>query len=179
MTSEIALTKTALEANSAVTASLKAEIESIAESVKALSGQQHQLLKENSETLKAAAELKAQLNDSINSVKVMSSSIQNNLVRKITDEITLLAQEISNKFSGTERLKKEVEDAAAKVRDELAALKGEISRLHDAASKIKAQDFELVKFAGQLQQDDSEKLKLMRQIDSLQRLVSSLRRRTS
>ncbi len=178
LASELSSVKDVIAENNSEIKSIKSDIAMIAATIKLLAEQQQHLQKDNTESLKTADELKTSLIDSINSVKVMSSSIQNNLVRRITDEMNLLMQEISNKFSGTERLKKEVEDAAVNVRNELKSLTDEVKKLKTVSENIKAQDFELVKTSNLLKQDDSEKLKLMREIDSLQRLVSALRRKT-
>jgi len=177
LASELADAKKVSEQHSQSISSLKEEITNANSNIKTLVEQQKQLLKENTEALETVRELKEQLSDSIDSIKVMSSTIQNNLVKKITGEINDLTQEVSSKLSGSEKLKKEIEEVATNVKDELKNLNEEIKKLKTVSSNIKAEDFELTKFANQLKAADSEKLKLIREIDTMQRLVSSLRRR--
>ncbi|MAG16330.1 hypothetical protein CMO88_04680 [Candidatus Woesearchaeota archaeon] len=177
LNSEIKEIKSNQEKQSKITLSLKEDITSAKSDMKSLIEKQQQLINENTNALRTVKELKEQLGESIDSIKIISSTIQNNLVRKTTDELNNLTQEISSKLSGSENLKKEVEDTATSVKNELNNLGDEIKKLQTVSSSIKAEDFELSKFSNQLQAADNEKLKLMRQLDSLQRLVSSLRRR--
>ncbi len=176
LASELAETKKLHNEHSEILSSLKTEINGVKESVEALTEKNQQLLKENTNSLAALTQLKKQLEESINSIKLMSSTIQDGLMRKITDQVSMLTQEISSKLSGSERFKKELEEAASLVKLELNDLKEEIKRLKSVSSNINAADFELVKFSNQLKSADSEKLRLMKEIDTLQRLVSSLRR---
>ena len=50
-------------------------------------------------------------------------------------------------------------------------------RLEQDILGIKKEDFELTKYARHLMEADKEKLELMRKIDTLERLVSKIRRR--
>ena len=70
-----------------------------------------------------------------------------------------------------------------KLKNELAGINSDVSKLHSEidrlnkiSSQVKSMDFDLVNYAKKLQADDSEKLRLLRQIDSLERLVSKMRR---
>ena len=174
---EIEASRQLHDSHSKALAGLKSEIDAAVSAVKALTEQQQLLSEQNARTIEAVNELKSEINEGINSVKVLSSTIQGNLTRRFSDEISNITQEVSSKLSGVELLKKEVETAANKVRDVLDALDGDVKKLAEVSSHINAKDFEMTKFAGQLREADSEKLRLMRQLDSMQRLVSSLRRR--
>lgn len=176
LASELGETKRLHEEHSKEIFSLRQEITTANTNIKALVEQQQQLIKTNTEALSTVQELKEQLNDSVNSIKIVSSTIQNNLVRKVTDDLNNLTQEVSLKLGGSEKLKKEIEETADKFKEELQQLNQEIKRLKTVTANIKAEDFELAKFANKLTAADSEKIRLTRQIDSLQRLVSALRR---
>jgi len=177
LATELVESKEIQQEHSQKISTLKGELAEAKSSIVALTAKQQQLINENTNALRTVKELKEQLEESIESIKVLSSTIQNHLVRKITDEISTMSHEISSKLSGSEKLKREIEEIATNVKDELRSLTEEIKRLQTVSSHIKAEDFELSKFADQLTAADNEKLRLMRQIDSLQRLVSSLRRR--
>ena len=165
------------DSHSKALAELKSDLDKAASAVKSLTEKQQQLSEQNARAIGAVNELKSELSDCINSIKVLSSTIQGTLIRKFSDEISNLTQEVSSKLSGVELLKKEVESTANGIRDELNSLSGDVKKLADVSAHISAKDFEMTKFAAQLKVDDGEKLKLMRQVDSMQRLVSSLRRR--
>ena len=179
LAAQVAEAKNTQEVHSKTISYLKDELSTAKSDIKSLLEKQQQLINENTNALRTVKELKEQLSESIDSIKVMSSTIQNTLVKRITSEITMLTQDISLKLTGSEKLKNELEQTTAKVQDNLSELNQEIKKLQAVSSNIKAGDFELTKFSSQLKAADSEKLQLMRQIDSLQRLVSSLRRQQS
>ena len=83
-----------------------------------------------------------------------------------------------------ESLKKDTDDYSelkGKVADILSKINlssEEISKFMEISKTIKKEDFELTKFARHLIEMDREKLDLMRKIDSLERLVSKMRRNT-
>ena len=58
----------------------------------------------------------------------------------------------------------------------LQKLVDEISKLTAISSQIKQSDFQLVKYARELKNSDDERVKLMKQVDELQRLVGKMRR---
>ena len=174
---EIEASRQLHDSHSKALAGLKSDIEAAVSAMKMLTEQQQLLSEQNARTIDAVNELKSEINDGINSVKVLSSTIQGTLTKRFSDEISNITQEVSSKLSGVELLKKEVETAANKVREVLNALDGDVKKLAEVSAHINAKDFEMNKFASQLKEADSEKLRLIRQLDSTQRLVSSLRRR--
>ena len=177
LSDEVAELKKAHEDHSRLIKAIKDDLAGAAQSMKQFAEKQQKLAHGNSEAIKAAGELKQEVDQGINSLKIMSSDIQKNLAGKITEAVSDLAEGMSDRLSGIERLRKEMESTASSFREEMKILKEEISRLQGISGKIKNQDFELVKFTGQLKEAEDEKLKLMREVDSLQRLVSGLRRR--
>ena len=177
LASDMAETRSNQDAQSKTISRLNEELISAKSDIKTLIDKQQQLINENTKALRTVKALQEQLNESINSIKVMSSTIQNHLANKITDGLNNLTQEISAKLGGSETLKTELHTTTTTVKDNLISLNQEINKLNSIASNLNAGDFELTKFSNQLKTADGEKLRLMREIDSLQRLVSSLRRR--
>ena len=159
------------------TAKILDSLKQFEESIIAVRSEHKQLIEESRAANESVAKLKSETEESIASVKMISSAIQSTLSRKITDEMHSMTQEISGKLSIGERLKKEMEESMLQIRDELKQLCAETAKLKTVSSGIKQQDFELVKFAEKLKAVEDEKLGLIRQVDSLQRLVSSLRRK--
>ena len=82
-----------------------------------------------------------------------------------------------------EALKKDAEDynelrkKVAEILSRLNLTSEEINKFIEIGKSIKKEDFELTKFARNLMEMDREKLELMRKIDTLERLVSKIRRR--
>ena len=177
LSDEVAELKKTYDDHSRLIKAIKEDLAGAAQSMKQFAEKQQKLAHDNSEAIKTAGELKQEVEQGINSLKIMSSDIQKNLAGKITEAVSDLAEGMSDRLSGIERLRKEMESAASSFREEMKILKEEISRLQGISGSIKNQDFELVKFTGQLKEAEDEKLKLTREVDSLQRLVSGLRRR--
>ena len=175
--SEIEASRQLHDSHSRTLAELKEGIDAAASAISSLTNQHQQFSEQNARAIEAVNGLKAELNEGINSVKVLSSTIQGTLTRKFSDEIGNITQEVSSRLSGVELLKKQLEDASDGVREELGSLREDVKKLSEVSAHISAKDFEMTKFAAQLKEADGEKLKLMRQIDSMQRLVSSMRKR--
>ena len=108
--------------------------------------------------------------------KLLKAQLQKKLLDKFEEELkqelTLNMEVLRKDISDYEEMKNSVKEMLKKT--ELA--KQEMGKWLDISGSIKAADFELHRFARQLQQADSEKLELMRKIDTLERLVSKMRR---
>lgn len=70
----------------------------------------------------------------------------------------------------------ELKENIAKITDKVNNLSEEINKFTAISSSIKKEDFELTRFANQLREADKEKLELMEKINTLERLVSKMRR---
>ncbi len=121
--------------------------------------------------------LQQSLEEAMTDLKLVSSTIQNTLVSRISDDLSLLRKTIEEKLGGSEQLKKEVEATTLAITKELQALRADIVKLASISSSIKKEDFELNKVAQHLLKEDKEKLRLMNEVDRLQRLVGSMRRK--
>lgn len=143
-----------------------------------------------SEVKSAQDELLKNLKDNVDVIKSLRNDFEKelyefNLIKSQTQSKILekFEQELQKDLEmSRESLKKDAEDY-----NELRGKMGEVAvRLNSASDgilkfieisrNIKKEDFELTKFARQLIDMDKEKLELMRKIDSLERLVSKMRR---
>ena len=95
-------------------------------------------------------------------------------------------QELKNKLNiSTEKLEKDMQhytDARRQVEQMAARMNemgAEVSKLLSISKNIRKEDFELTHFANKLLEMDREKLSLMQKIDTLERLISKLRRSDS
>ena len=61
----------------------------------------------------------------------------------------------------------------------LALMNGEILRFHAISKEIKYGDFQLLNYAKKLQHNDDERVRLLKQVDDLQRLIAKMRRSQS
>lgn len=179
LAAELDNVKTAGSENGSAIESMKTDIASLRTLLGSLSAQQAQILTQSKETIESTKELQQNVEESISSIKVISSTIQNNLTTKISEDLAKLSSEVQEKLGGSVKVKAEVELTAAKITEELTTLKTEISKLSTISSKINAKDFELTQVAKHLIKEDTEKLRLMNEVDKLQRMVGGMRRRMS
>src|SRR3989344_2831652 len=138
----------------------------------------------------------------IQDLKVQLESLKNDLIEAKKEQKELyefkllkgqLQRKILDKFEeelqkdlevNRESLKKDAEDynelrkKAAEILSRLNLTGEEMGKFLEISKSIKKEDFELTKFARHLIEMDKEKLDLMRKIDSLERLVSKMRRNT-
>ncbi|MGM5487931.1 MAG: hypothetical protein ACQESG_03205 [Nanobdellota archaeon] len=108
--------------------------------------------------------------------KRMRGSLQKKIVEEF-DEV--LRSELQRYFDGIKADAREF----TQLRGEVCALVSRVSKTSEAidkfnaiAQQIKAKDFTLERYAKTLEQRDKEKLDLMKRIDTLERMVSKMRR---
>jgi hypothetical protein len=131
---------------------------------------------ESKNSAEAARQLQEEIKSDISELKTLSTHIQSGIKQKISDDLGVLIKEVKLRLEGAEKLKQEMSAVAGTVNAELFKLKEDTSKLSVVAANIKAADFELGKFSQQLANADREKLQLMAKIDSLEHLVSKMRR---
>ena len=145
-----------------------------------------------SEVKNAQDELLKNLKDNIDTIRSLRGDfekelyefnlIKSQMQKKILDKFE---QELQKDLEmNREALKKDVDDYDALRRNmgdvalRLKSANDGIIKFIEISKSVRKEDFELTKFARQLFDADREKLELMRKIDTLERLVSKLRRNT-
>ena len=121
-------------------------------------------------------EMKEDLRKEIHEFSLLKSQLQKKLIDKFEEEL-------KNELNVcSESLKTDMEsynDTKGKMNSmliKLTNLEDDMAKFSDISKNIKKEDFELTKFAKQLSEMDKEKLELMRKIDTLERLISKMRR---
>jgi len=108
--------------------------------------------------------------------KLLRAQMQKKIIEKFEEELSKeLKIQIDNlRLDATSynELKEEIYGITNKVNN----LGEEINKFITISSNIKREDFELTGFANKLMEMDKEKLELMQKIDTLERLVSKMRR---
>jgi len=179
-------------------------LEEISRKVKAVSKDVSEQSKEFSELKTQLSEVKADVKKIGTDVSKLSSSLAETLddfsktnegFKKELYEFKMIKSDIKSKLvdelldsfreelrKGTGKLDTDVKGFNA-LKDELSHLvskfksvEGEIEKFKAIAQEVKSADFQLSRHAKELAAADSEKLKLMQQIDQLERLVSKIRR---
>ena len=173
---EIGIINKNIEENSKIISDLKTEIESLRNELSETKAAQQEFLRNFKENLFIIKNLKEDFGKEIYEFKLLKAQLQRKILEKFEEELQK-GLEIN-----TAALRKDAEDytelrkKAAEIVSRLNATAAEINKFIDISKNIKKEDFELTKFTRQIIEMDREKLDLMRKIDTLERLVSKIRR---
>ena len=109
--------------------------------------------------------------------KLLKAQLQKKILDKFEEELQkdleINRKNLKNDTENYNELRKKV----AEILSRLNLTSEEINKFIEISKNIKKEDFELTKFARHLIEMDKGKLDLMRKIDTLERLVSNMRRR--
>ena len=156
--------------------SFKEEINKLKESLNDSNSAQKEFLKNLEKDMHIINESKESFKKEVYDFKLLKSQLQNKLLQKFEEELgkelKVNIEKLKEDYGGYSELKKKVDELKPKI-DELGKT---ISRLSDVSKSLKKEDFELTKFANQILAVDREKLELMKKIDTLERLISKMRR---
>ena len=174
---EIDIINRNIEQNSKITSDLKTELEALRDRLAETKKVQDEFLKNFRENLNVIKNLREDFGRELVEFKLLKGQLQRKILDKFEEELQ------KDLDVNRQALQKDTEDynelrkKAAEILSRLNLTAEEIGKFMDISKNIKKEDFELTKFARQLLEMDREKLELMRKIDTLERLVSKIRRR--
>ena len=163
--------------NNKTISELKDELESLKKELNENNKTQKEFLKNFKEDLAVIHNLREDFGKELYEFKLLKGQLQRKILDKFEEELQ------KDLEINREALKKDAVDynelrkKAAEILSRLNMTTAEISKFMEIGKSIKKEDFELTKFARHLLEMDREKLELMRKIDTLERLVSKIRRR--
>jgi len=166
-----------IEENNKIISELKAELTSLKNEVSETKSIQQDFLRTFKDNLTVIKNLREDFGKELYEFKLLKGQLQRKILDKFEEELQ------KDLEVNRESLKKDANDYSelrSKVSDILSRLNlssEEIDKFISISKNIKKEDFEMTKFARQVVDMDREKLELMRKIDSLERLVSKIRRR--
>ena len=166
-----------IEENNKIISGLKAELESLNKELTETKKTQDEFLKNFRENLFVIKNLKDDFGKEIYEFKLLKAQLQKKILERFEEELQK-DLEVSR-----DALKKDIGDynelrkKVAEILSRLNLTSEEINKFIEISRSVKKEDFELAKFARHLMEMDREKLELMRKIDTLERLVSKIRRR--
>ncbi len=117
--------------------------------------------------------LQARLGDELSNFKLFKNESRKIFMDRMETEFSIIKKKLNSEISGINDLRCAINSRS----DDLYALSDEIKRLRKITSKIRSQDFELVRHKKNIEKYEKEKQEMAKQIDSLQRLVARMRRR--
>jgi len=166
-----------IEENNKLISELKTELELLKRELNENQKIQLEFLRNFKENLNIIKNLKEDFGKELVEFKLLKGQLQRKILDKFEEELQ------KDLEINREALKKDAEDYN-KLREKVAEILSrinmtseEINKFMDISKNIKKEDFELTKFARHLIEMDKEKLELMRKIDTLERLISKIRRR--
>ena len=166
-----------VEENNKIISELKSELTELKKELNETQKTQQDFLKNFKDNMFVIKNLREDFGKELYEFKLLKGQLQRKILDKFEEE---LREDLK---VNRESLKKDAEDyneLRKKVSEILSRLNlttSEINKFMEISKSIKKEDFELTKFARQLIDMDREKLELMRKIDTLERLVSKIRRR--
>jgi len=166
-----------IELNSKITSDLKNDLEELKKELIDIKSSQKEFLKEFKDNLFVIKNLREDFGKEVYEFKLLKSQMQRKILEKFEEELK------KDLEINRESLKKDAEDYSelrknvSEILGRLSSASSEIEKFIEISRSIKKEDFELTKFARNLIELDKEKLELMRKIDTLERLVSKIRRK--
>ena len=156
--------------------SLKEELSLLNKGLSEVKGNQTEFLSNFKDNLEMINECKESLRKEVYDFKLLKAQTQKNLMEKFEEELgkelKVYSEKLKTDLNGYNKLKEETALMLAQIK----GISDEINKFTEVSKNIKKEDFELTKFANQLLEADKEKLELMRKIDTLERLISKMRR---
>jgi hypothetical protein len=166
-----------IDENNKIISQLKSELETLRNGLDESNKAQAEFLKNFKENIAVIKNLREDFGKELVEFKLLKGQLQRKILDKFEEE---LQKDLEVNREALRKDSEDYNDLRKKVADILSRLNlttAEISTFMEISKSIKKEDFELTRFARQLIDMDREKLDLMRKIDTLERLVSKIRRR--
>jgi len=159
---------------------LKTEIgglkQHINENMDDVNNKNNEFAKNFSENMELMKTIRQDFQKELFDFKLMKTQLQKNIMEKFEEELGKELKIQIGTLKNDSNTYNELKENINKITEEVNNLGEEINKFVAISRNIKKEDFELTKFANQLFEMDKEKLELMRKIDTLERLVSKIRR---
>tara|TARA_Y100000310_G_scaffold342036_1_gene443465 strand:+ start:1550 stop:2143 length:594 start_codon:yes stop_codon:yes gene_type:complete len=172
-----------IESTSSQVSNLKNTIEDLNSTVtnlnleiKEMKNANESLMKSSKMSVEASHNALNDLRKEIYDFKLLKSQLQNKVLQKFEEELSTHLTINSDKLKDDLNNYTEIRNNTTNMLETFLAIKTDVTRLKAISEGIKAEDFELHRFANQLKAADNEKLTLMRRIEKLEMLISRERR---
>ncbi|MBD3310222.1 hypothetical protein GF351_03305 [Candidatus Woesearchaeota archaeon] len=127
-------------------------------------------------TCDALMETGKEFEKELTDLKMLKSRLKDRLVDELSADFRKSLAEEAERLRTDVRRYNELKQRISALTASFDSLDSEIKKFLAISAKIREGDFELQKHAKKLQEQDKEKLQLMRKIDALERLISKERR---
>lgn len=130
-------------------------------------------LKDKIETINS---LKESLQNEVSNFKVFLNNQKKGMLEDLTKEFREEILNHTDSLKGDISSYNELKQQVSNVLSQTTTLTEEIQKLKEISKNIRKEDFELTNFVNKVTEMDKEKLRLMKEIDTLQRLIAKSRR---
>ena len=166
-----------IEENNKLISELKTELGSLNSGLADVKNEQQEFLKTFKDNLAVIKNLREDFGKELVEFKLLKAQMQRKIIDKFEEELQKDLQVNRESLSKDINEYNELRKKVGEILSRLNLTSEEITKFLEISRNIKKEDFELSRFARQLVEMDKEKLDLMRKIDTLERLVSKIRRR--
>lgn len=154
-------------------ASLKQQIN---ENIANINNKNNEFFKNFNENIDLMKTIRHDFEKELFQFQLLKTQVQKKLIEKFEEELDKELKIQIEKLNNDSEIYNGLKDNIVKITDKINNLGEEINKFVMISSNIKKEDFELTRFSKQLIEMDKEKLELMNKIDTLERLVSKIRR---
>ena len=159
---------------------LKAEIDSlkgqISSNIGEINNKNSEFFKSFSENIELIKAIRHDFEKELFQFKLLKAQLQKKILEKFEEELGNELKVQTEKLNADADVYNGLKENIGKIAGRAVALSEEMNKFISISSNIKKEDFELTRFANKLLEMDREKLELMQKIDTLERLVSKMRR---
>lgn len=155
---------------------IKEELEELHGSIDVITNAQKEFAEQSRKVMEQLSETNEEFQQDLSDFKLVKGKLQQNLMENLIAEFRQELLQHVEKLKVDMHSYNELKDKVQFVTSKTVGMMQQFQKLTDISKNIRKEDFELKNVAKQLSDADSEKLRLMKRVDMLERLLSKERR---
>ncbi len=124
------------------------------------------------DTAQSLNNLKTEFERSLDRINLLNMDLQKKMQKELEEKVGVVVKEFKDKVSPY----KDIEKLSEEVSSQLKTVVAELQKFQAISKTINEKDFELVKFGRMLEQNDREKLDMIKKIESLEKIMAAMKR---
>ena len=159
---------------------LKTEVtalkEQINNNINEISNKNNEFFRNFNENIESMKAVRHDFEKELFQFKLLKAQLQKKIIEKFEEELDNELKVQTGKLNADAEAYNGLKENISRIASRVNILSEEMNKFISISSNIKKEDFELTRFANKIMEMDREKLELMQKIDTLERLVSKMRR---
>src|SRR3989338_3588449 len=159
---------------------LKVEIEALKEQISnnanEISSKNNEFFRNFNENMDSIKAVRHDFEKELFQFKLLKAQLQKKIIEKFEEELDNELKIQIDKLNADAEAYNGLKENIIKITSRENSLSEEMNKFISISRNIKKEDFEITRFANKIMEMDREKLELMQKIDTLERLVSKMRR---